>query len=535
MLVRQIGLAVLLLGLSACDDATDGAGGATSASASNTTATSASTSTTTSGVSASSSTGSGFSLGPAPYDWVGVVGTGQSLSVGAAGTPVVSATQPFQNLQLHDEGPDPRYDGVNDALSLVPLVAPMRPNFPGYPATLYPNNIAGETPNEGMANQITALTKALGGYEHVTVATNVGESGQSITAIQKNGTGKAFASTLYEVGAIHSMASAQGKSYGVAAVILTHGETDWADQSYETEIAKLRTDYDADIKAITGQTDDVLLLVSQQSTFPPSSELSASTLAAWRLGVDDPAHFVCVGPKYQYAYAPDKVHFDAANYRRLGAKYAQVYAEIVLGKRAWAPLQPTKVALAGATLTVDFHVPNPPLAWEEGIAAPHQGSAAWANGRGFEVVDGSGAVAITDATIQGSSVVLTLAKTPGPDVVVLYAMIQDVAGFAGGTNDGRRGQLRDSDPFVGYDAFDVDVVATTGSATLTAAAPGAFAGRSIRTLVSPAGGGAATMIIGIAGDTLTLASPWQGPSGTTKVTIHDDQRNYAVQFALQVP
>ena len=73
------------------------------------------------------------------------------------------------NLQLFDEGPDPKYDGVDDALSLVPLVSPMRPNFPGYPAVLYPNNIAGETPNEGMANQITALTKALGGYDHVTV------------------------------------------------------------------------------------------------------------------------------------------------------------------------------------------------------------------------------------------------------------------------------------------------------------------------------------------------------------------------------
>lgn len=534
MKTRALGIAGLVLSLAGCDAAGDGAGGTSSSSTSTTTSATASSGLST--TSSTSSTGSGFSLGPAPYDWVGIVGTGQSLSVGAAGTPVVSGTQPYANLQLFDEGPDPKYDGVNDVLSLVPLVSPMRPGFPGYPAVLYPNNIAGETPNEGMANQITALTLALGGYEHVTVATNVGESGQSISSIQKNGTGKAFASTLYEVGAIHAMATAAGKSYGVAAVILTHGETDSQDANYETKIAKLRTDYDADIKEITGQTDDIVLLVSQQSTFPPDGSASDSTLAAWKLGVDDPAHFVCVGPKYQYAYSADKVHFDAADYRRLGAKYAQVYAEVVLGKRAWAPLQPTAIKREGANITLDFHVPNPPLAWEEGISKPHQGNAAWANGRGFEVGDSTGALTITGVAIDGSSVVITLAAPPtGQNLLVAYAMLQDVGGFAGGTNDGRRGQLRDSDPFVGYDAFDVDVTATAGSTTLTAVTPGAFAGRTTRTLVSPAGGGAPVMIVGIAGDTLTLASPWAGQSGTTKVTIHDDQRNYAVQFALPVP
>ena len=64
---------------------------------------------------------------PPPFDWVGILGTGQSLAVGYAGTPVVSTTQPYGNLKLLDAGSDPKYDGVGDERSLVPLTAPICP------------------------------------------------------------------------------------------------------------------------------------------------------------------------------------------------------------------------------------------------------------------------------------------------------------------------------------------------------------------------------------------------------------------------
>jgi hypothetical protein len=35
-----------------------------------------------------------------PWDWVGIVGTGQSLAVGQDGNPVASRTQPYRNLKL---------------------------------------------------------------------------------------------------------------------------------------------------------------------------------------------------------------------------------------------------------------------------------------------------------------------------------------------------------------------------------------------------------------------------------------------------
>src|SRR5207249_237711 len=78
---------------------------------------------------------------PPPIPWIGIIGTGQSLSVGAAGIPLLSTTQPYGNMKLLDTGPDPKYDGNGDVLSLTPLVAPFRPGGNGGP---YPTNVVGE-------------------------------------------------------------------------------------------------------------------------------------------------------------------------------------------------------------------------------------------------------------------------------------------------------------------------------------------------------------------------------------------------------
>src|SRR5689334_8563946 len=49
----------------------------------------------------SGSGGSGGVSTSAPaWDWVGIVGTGQSLSVGANGTPLTQTSQPYNNLKL---------------------------------------------------------------------------------------------------------------------------------------------------------------------------------------------------------------------------------------------------------------------------------------------------------------------------------------------------------------------------------------------------------------------------------------------------
>jgi len=68
-----------------------------------------------------------------PWDWVGIIGTGQSLSVGT--TPILSTTQPYNNLKL-DLGNlrVPPYDANSSELKLVPLTEPIRSLATGFPS-----------------------------------------------------------------------------------------------------------------------------------------------------------------------------------------------------------------------------------------------------------------------------------------------------------------------------------------------------------------------------------------------------------------
>jgi hypothetical protein len=199
----------------------------------------------------------------ARWDFTGIIGTGQSLSVGAQAADITprAKMQPYNNLELALNGVVvPPFDPNAAALSLVPLVEPIRPIDPGYPSA-YPVNMDGESPHTAMSAEITAAAKQGGLSDFVTIHTVVGESGQPMSVINKTATenamgtmGRAYAASLFEVRAIKRLADAQSKSYGVGAIFLTHGESDAGNANYANDMLQLWSDYNTDLKAITGQT-----------------------------------------------------------------------------------------------------------------------------------------------------------------------------------------------------------------------------------------------------------------------------------------
>ncbi len=265
-------------------------------------------------------------LPAAVWDWAGVIGTGQSLSVGVMGTPETpAATTPmFNNLKLSlgTLTVPPLPDPSSSELAMVPLIEPIRPLSTG--TVEWPNNIFGETPHTAMADEITALYQAAGGVDYITAHTVVGESGKPMTDLQKGATddgtqGRAYAASMFEVQAIHTLATAAGKTYGVGAVVITHGEADSGNTSYESELAQMQADYTADVQAVTAQSEPVVLLTSQQNSVPQVAGMgSVSTLAEWQVGLDHPGVAICTGPKYQYPYFADGVHLIPDGYDRLG-------------------------------------------------------------------------------------------------------------------------------------------------------------------------------------------------------------------------
>lgn len=387
----------------------------------------------------------------APWDWSGVIGTGQSLAVGDHGRPIKSTSQPFGNLKLSTAHLPWPVDPNDTNLTLVPLVEPVGRLSKIYPSS-WPENIAGETAHSTMGNQISALFKAASGRDFVSVHSEVGENGQCMVFLRKNAipsgvNGRSYAAALIETKAIARLARAAGKTYGVGAIIVTHGECDAGNANYENDLFKLWSDYNADLPAITRQTQKIQMIVSQQNS---CNDHSASTLAQWKIGVDHPTEIVCSGPKYQYPSA-EGIHLTTDGYQQLGEKYGQIYFQRVVLGNNWQPLQPIAVERNGAVITVHYHVPSAPLVWETTFQPPHQSVDEWKAGKGFEVNTASGEkVVIASVVISGDAVVINCASDPGANARVGYAMVGEKARMTapfGGTF--RWGLLRDSDPFTG--------------------------------------------------------------------------------------
>jgi hypothetical protein len=332
-----------------------------------------------------------------------------------------------------------------------------------YPSP-YPGNIYGETPHAALANEITRFVKAASSSaDYVTVHTIVGESGQGIPALIKQtpstgSIGRAYAASLFEVGAINLQAKAASKKYGVGVIVMTHGETDCNNTTYGDSLVQLLSDYNTDIAAITGQTYQVPMYLSQQHGCPGAPACTKSSDLRptandfeWQLGVQHPGQFVCTGPKYQYpAHSDgDGIHLNVTGYELLGEKTAEIYYQrAVLGKD-WQPLMPINVTRTSSTVvTVQFHVPNPPLVWDTTFNAPL--IAEWKNGKGFELFTTSGNVTISSVAISGDSVQITAsAALPTSGLTVAYALTNQGKQSTNHSKAVRWGQLCDSDPFMG--------------------------------------------------------------------------------------
>lgn len=365
--------------------------------------------------------------------------------MGVQGLPVLPGSRADGHFQLALADSLGSLDAEDERLSLTPLHEPLRELARGYPAA-YPLNIYGQTPHTSMALQISALCRAQLSRACATVHSVVGESGMALREIERDAvptrdTGHAWAASLFETRAIARLARARAKSYGVGAIVLTHGESDAERADYAEGLRRLWRDYNADLSVITGQSQAMVLLLTQQSSSPAEpGSTSASTLSAWQVARESGGDIVCAGPRYQYDYDHDHIHLTAKGYARLGEKYGQVFFQHVIQGRPFRPLEPIAVERRGPAIVVRFHVPVGPLRWDESLAAP-------GDDRGFQLLRSGTPLPLAAVELEEpDTVVVTPREMQAGPLLVRYALSARTP-RVGGTVRG--GQLCDSDPFVG--------------------------------------------------------------------------------------
>lgn len=431
---------------------------------------------------------SGNSTGPAaptPYqhfDINHVLSTGQSNAVAIDAAPPVTIAQPYANLKF-DTGVIPARECDGDGCRAY---ASPRGFVPLVEGDVF-FSFGVETMSSGLANEAAKIArdKLLVGSAtptHDVLVSVHGRSGNTYLCLRKGGCDRkgkpmgylpAFDEAMKEVTDAMALAKAARRTYAVRAVTAIHGESDHyaystSDQefpmpatsgsgviaTYADGMLEWQKDYEAGVRAITGQSVPVPLFMLQMSNW---NDVAHSPIPTWQLEahVRAPGKVIVVAPAYAIGYASDCLHFTNHAERRIGEYFGKAYARVIVEGKPWEPLRPQSVTLAGNVVTANFLVPKPPLVLDtKSISNP--------GNFGFELVDDSGAPpAITNVTLASADTVkITLASAPtGNNPRLRYAFTAK-PDMCPGPETGPRGNLRDSDDTAsvyGYDLFNWSV------------------------------------------------------------------------------
>lgn len=239
-----------------------------------------------------------------------------------------------------------------------------------------------------------------------------------------------------------SLANAQGKTYGVTCINWMQGEAENTSgmpaPQYKDLLRKLRIDLNADIKAITGQKQEVFFLLWQCASFNMNGGYADISLAMLDMALNE--DFFFMGPTmYPYRYAADQIHFatDGQEGAKIGSYQGYLIDQIQNLGKDWLPIHVKETRISGSMLDVQFHVPVQPLVLDT-VAVTDPGN------KGFRLFNSAGVEqTITEARlVRPDTVRIVSSAAILPGMKLTYALNGDAN--KSGWNAGARGCLRDS-------------------------------------------------------------------------------------------
>lgn len=394
-----------------------------------------------------------------------VIAYGQSLSSGWEGWPALSVVPRHDSLMLGGSvrpvsEHSARWTPVGEAV-FRPLVATVQDLATG--ALLRPGQVAGlpertaalgETVLEGAVNfwRARMLTENPQAAAHPLLASSCGVGGRTLAALSKGAPGNLFNRLRDCASLAKATAAAQGRSYGIVALLFLQGENDnlgaGGDEpdraAYRTLLRQWRADVLTDLVAGIAAQAAAPALFLYQTGGAYANDAHPVPMAQLDVALEDAGCFM-VGPSYPVT---DKAgHLDANGYRWLGAQFGKVMHNVLTLGQIWRPLYPLRAVLRERIVLANFAVPVAPLAWGQPFRGHRQVEVA---DKGFTVTDDDGVVPIVAVAFDGpDSVAITLARRPAGRAWLRYA---DRSRHAG------RGCLHDSDPTLADDPYEYDAL-----------------------------------------------------------------------------
>lgn len=362
-----------------------------------------------------------------------VTSYGQSLSVGWNSKPVISTTQPYNNIMF--KGGVRPYETGGDRSEFVPLIE-----------SLSEDTWRGESPIAGTFDYFTKIYGKEKGVRFLGSVNGVG--GISITGLAKNT--EPFMRIKNDLVAGKKLCDEKKESFSMPFFVWTQGETDQMNkQTQEWYIDKMLTlinDVDILAKSITGQTNRVLCLGYQVSTHlnyfkSNPTDYPSIALAQLKMALDDSSGYVMTTPLYPFNYSDDGVHLSAEASKLYGAYVGYVAKKVLVEGKKWKPIHPTNYKVTSKNgkwaLQIEFYTPVPPLVIDTTVVT-NPGNF------GFTLVKGSGEkIGIKSIKVLNKTSIILDLEEPPINAKLCYGMTHKEFQKSS-YNSGARGCLRDS-------------------------------------------------------------------------------------------
>jgi len=295
-------------------------------------------------------------------DVIGLIGYGQSLAQGVSAVPVVSGTARFPNHALRfTSGIRPGESSGSGLTGAFEQVQPTASNVGETPVT---GSLECVIERIGAENFLTTND-----FKHAFFGAAAGVSSTTVAQLSKGNSGGGYTGLINTASGAKTESNAVGRTFAVGATTWTQGTSDMlagtSQSTYQTALNQLVNDQDADIRAVTGQTQPVLMICGQSAdhVFAGNGGSPTCALAQLALSKTNPL-FKVACPMYQFPTA-DQPHLTAASSKWLGAFYGLTYKRIILdGKTDWAPLDCIAAVGQLRTILLTFHVPVGKLVWD---------------------------------------------------------------------------------------------------------------------------------------------------------------------------
>lgn len=347
-----------------------------------------------------------------------IMQAGQSLSIGAQGTPIIHGTSLPANMLTFAGG-----------VKAIPVAAggtaSATASFKGLVEDTNSPDAGAGRGETGLWSAAYALAEALS-VETGSTATHgdfvfstAGIGGKSLSYFVKSSVATSWWQQVFrgQLLAAKAVADGLGKTYAVPVILWAQGEANSGSTSsveyYATTLRQLFDDMAAEVQAITGQAHPPHFvtyftgygtLEGHANTTNRAGTLGQLAVVSGALDVHQAA------PVYAMPHAADGTHLTAEGYALLGRSFGEALADIIVRGRAPRQIWPVAAQLGEdlRTISVKYRAP------EAGIVVDAASIQATAN-HGFAVRSSAGvAQAISSVAVSGDVATITL-TSPCPD------------------------------------------------------------------------------------------------------------------------